>query len=310
MPDAFRARAEEKRQKSNFPILNDLKKALTVDATYNIDADQRAPFASFSGSDITCYIMIRKPGAGADVATGRRSKGLNSKDIIFDRLDAIQTISISSATSVHPERVIGQAAPESFTRGARTTAGSLIFVMPAADVFAKYASEVMRPSISPGRLPSTGFFMDEIPPFTLIIEGTNEYGMNASCALVDIQLSNFGQAFSETDIYSETTYTYTARYYFPMVGDTVEFIKSLERSILAPPPLSLGVVCAGQIDDKGKPRGPSDNLSVLSTGNHKSFIGELVSKPFFTQSLLDTAGLSRDEMLSIIRLSSEIGRIY
>lgn len=125
----------------------------------------------------------------------------------------IQTITISSNRSFGPVRRLGELTPVEYKGGGRTIAGTLVFAVLNRDVFADYLNGVL-----PGaednswRRPS---MMDELPEFNILIRGCNELGSSATGLLVDVKLMSFGTTFSVDDLYTESTYNYVARHYFP-----------------------------------------------------------------------------------------------
>ena len=131
----------------------------------------------------------------------------------------IQTLTVSMASSVGPVRRLGENKVIQYLNGARTIAGSMVFAMLNRDIFA---------SILQGSLPgyrkeafTKPEFIDEIPPFQILINGENEYGASASGLLVDVKMTNFGTTFSVDDLYTEATYSYVAGQYVPFVDDPI-----------------------------------------------------------------------------------------
>ena len=112
-----------------------------------------------------------------------------------------------------------------FIKVHNTIAGSLIFTIAARDVFAKVMSYASTETLYGRAVP---FFVDQLPEFTVLISATNEYGQTASAAIVGVRLSNFGQTMSVDDIYTESSYSYVARFYFPLIADDpVKFLNGL-----------------------------------------------------------------------------------
>lgn len=158
-------------------------------------------FTSYSGSDTAIYLLYDN---------GDTHQGIRN----FVPFREIQTISISSARSVHPVRRLGESHVTAYTRGARTLAGSIVCVSGDRDPFINVMARSSKEKSS-----SNPFFTDEIPEFSILIIATNEYGQLSHAGMSGVTLTNFGQTFSSEDMYLENTYTYVARYYHPLLPD-------------------------------------------------------------------------------------------
>lgn len=162
---------------------------------------QEEPIYSYSGSDVGIYLLIDISDAQEKVRN-------------FFPMREIQTLSISSARSVHPVRRLGESHVTQYTRGARTIAGTMVCVAGQLDPFARINVRSIREKGA-----NTPFFTDELPSFSILIVASDEYGHVSHAALSDLTISNFGQTFSEADMYLENTYTYVARFYHPLLPD-------------------------------------------------------------------------------------------
>jgi hypothetical protein len=160
-----------------------------------IPPSRGSDFQTFSGSDM--QVIAYFPILEANNPAVRRYK-------IFAE---IQTISISSTRSIAPVRVLGSSSPITYTRGARSFAGTMVFATinedPFNSVFSVAASESMLAS-------STSLSSDQLPPFNIVIVGANEKGGAAMHVLNGITLVNYGTTYSIDDMYTETTYSYVA----------------------------------------------------------------------------------------------------
>lgn len=165
------------------------------------DANCEVFFNSYSGADVNIYLLIDR----ADVKAETRN---------FCPMREIQTLSVTSARSVHPVRRLGESHVVEYTRGARTIAGTMVCVSGDADPFARLNMKSIREKRS-----DSPFFTDELPMFSILIIASDEYGHVSHAGLTDITITNFGQTFSESDMYLENTYTYVARYYHPLLPD-------------------------------------------------------------------------------------------
>lgn len=155
---------------------------------------KRKQVETFSGVDTKVTIII--PPLNKD------NKG------VVHTFDDLQTISISSTRSVSPVRVLGNASPVAYTRGARTFAGTMVFVSRFNDTFFPiYKQHIAESTMSH----STSFVSDQLPPFNLLITATSEMGKAASRLIIGATLVNYGTTHSIDDMYTEATYSYVAQ---------------------------------------------------------------------------------------------------
>jgi len=161
-------------------------------------------FNSYSGADTAIYLLYDSGD------TRHNNQGLRN----FLPFKEIQTLSVSSARSVHPVRRLGESHVVEYTRGARTIAGSIVCVSGPADPFLGQIISSHREQAS-----DQPFFTDELPMFSMLVVASDEYGNVSHAAVSDVTLTNFGQTFSVDDLYLENTYTYVARYYHPLLPD-------------------------------------------------------------------------------------------
>lgn len=173
-----------------------------------------AIYTSFSGADIKCAIYI--PPQYVDPGFGAQADYMFSSGGALKIFAELQTITISSARTIDPVRVLGSAAPVGWTRGARTVAGSMIFTDIIRDAFANVLVKGRNDSGS-----KYEFFVDQMPPFNIIITALNEYGMQATRALIGITLVNYGTTYSIDDLITESTYSYVARTVTPFMPSGV-----------------------------------------------------------------------------------------
>ena len=158
-----------------------------------------ASFQSFAGTDIqaTMYLPL--------ITRGSITNPNSPKVKVFADL---QTISISSTRSVSPVRTLGRASPLTFTRGARTFAGTLVFATINKDAFQEIYDVSMAESAMTA---STSMVSDQLPPFSVVITASNESGGIAAQIIHGITLVNYGTTYSVDDLYTETTYSYVAQ---------------------------------------------------------------------------------------------------
>ena len=157
---------------------------------------------SFSGSD-TQVLLYLPP--NDDESNPARKYGY------VEKLETLQTLTISSHRPPAAARRLGRA-NATYARGVRTFAGSLIFNRtdrgPFLNLYGKCNKE--RPDLYP-------FFVDQLPPFHIIIHAQNEMGIQASMAILYCQLSDTGQPFSVDDLTQEDSYSYVCEYVQPFM---------------------------------------------------------------------------------------------
>lgn len=159
-------------------------------------------FNSFSGADIIAYIHIPP-----QQIRGQDVQGPNPvSDPVVGILGNLQTISYSTFREVNPVRSLGKIYPNSYTRGPRTVAGTLVWTVLDQYVLA----EALKYSYVDDYDPST-ILIDQIPPFNIIITFNNEYGDIATMGIYGIRIVNEGATFSIDDMITEQTNTYVAQ---------------------------------------------------------------------------------------------------
>lgn len=175
--------------------------------------DNKAEVTSFAGSDVEAYAYIP-----LDELTSL--EGANSlANILGDvprliKFGSLQTISISSTRSVSPVRVLGRSNPVGYTRGARTWAGSLVF----ASLYKDELNELfVADSLESYFESSSSLFVDQLPPFTIIITSANEYGAIKYQLIYGVTLINYGSVYSIDDVFTETTYSWVAKDVTPLL---------------------------------------------------------------------------------------------
>ncbi len=226
---------------------------------------------SYSGADIIAYINI-------PILDDPEQIGTNVKNARI--LGEVQTISISSTRSVSPVRVLGRSNPVGYTRGGRTFAGSLIFASFGKDVF----SDLYRPDVAESFADSsTSLFVDQLPPFTIIVTACNELGGLAQQIISGITLINYGTVYSIDDMYTEQTYTFVATDVTPLLPSQV--LRGLAIRSALPTPHSIGKY----VISDAKLEADLDTMKK-SANRHGYSIRDLDS------SLLESAhGLTKDE---------------
>lgn len=149
-------------------------------------------YTSFSGIDIVAQIVL--PG---------------EEPITFGEL---QTISYSIHRENNPVRVLGHVSPVSFTRGARTIAGSMIFTI--FNNYAFYKLDSYQRAISNGVYP----LADMLPPIDFVITFANEFGIFSKMNIFGLTFVDEGGTMSVDDLIVEGTLTYMARGIQPITG--------------------------------------------------------------------------------------------
>lgn len=166
-------------------------------------------FNSFSGADMTATF------AGQAIGT-------------------VQAISYSVQREKAAVYTMGSANPRAFSRGKRMIAGSLIFILfdsnPVISHFlgAKFLADTeelgFEQKFGNGLNPdattdeqgfeshelATPTYVDQIPPFDVVISAVNEYGARASMTITGVELMNENSGFSIDDMVVENQYTFIA----------------------------------------------------------------------------------------------------
>jgi hypothetical protein len=184
-------------------------------------------FNSFSGADITAVF------AGNSIGT-------------------IQALSYSIQREKAAIYTMGSANPRAFSRGKRMIAGSLIFILfdanPVISHFngAKFLADNeelgFESAFGTGEqninaeVDADGFeshqlaaptYVDQIPPFDIVISAANEYGAKAAMTVTGVELMNENSGFSIDDIVVEQQYTFIATGITPWKpGTKVDGVKS------------------------------------------------------------------------------------
>lgn len=162
----------------------------------------------------------------------------------------LQAISYAVQREKAPVYVMGKVDPLSFSRGKRGIAGTIITLMLDQHVMLKtpfrdlkfvadkdeiFADVDDRNNASntadlgfveegfvfdPGNLAdsyqvSNAWYVDQIPPFDVVIVAANEYGMAATMRIYGIEILNEGSGFSIDDIVIENQMTYVCRTVYP-----------------------------------------------------------------------------------------------
>lgn len=129
----------------------------------------------------------------------------------------LQTLSISGRRSVEPVRRLGETSPAAYTKGPRTFAGSMVFILLKEDPLL----DLYRISFDDRYDGEPFYVQDRMPPFNILITGVNEYGHVIEGALFGVTLIADGMTLSIDDLYTEIQYTYVCRHRTPMVRKTV-----------------------------------------------------------------------------------------
>jgi hypothetical protein len=177
-------------------------------------------YSTFSGSDMQCAIFV--PPQYIRDSSQRIGGGLK----LFAEL---QTLAISSARTTDPVRVLGKSGANGYTRGPRTIAGTLIFT----DIVRDALANIMALDNRIERVANAReFFIDQIPPFNIIIRALNEMGVYAARVMTGITLVNYGTTYSVDDMLTESQYTYVADTLSPFM-DPDDWVHQVQKVIAA-----------------------------------------------------------------------------
>ena len=166
-----------------------------------------------------------------------------------ETLGALQAISYAVQREKAPIYVMGRVDPLSFSRGKRGIAGTIITLMldqhvikstPFSDMRFVADNDEIYPSvadlnqaqdtrdleelgnvdfsagdISDNYTVTSAWYVDQIPPFDVVIVAANEYGQAATMRIYGIEILNEGSGFSIDDIVIENQMTYVCRTILP-----------------------------------------------------------------------------------------------
>jgi len=159
-------------------------------------------FNTFTGSDIRPLLYMPP---NPDVEDTKKRFGY------FQEFGNLQTITISSHRPAAPVRRLGHANAK-WVRSVRTFAGSMIFNRLETDAFLQaYGRTDLEKS------DDVPFFIDQVPPFHVLLHARNEMGMRASAAILNITITDFGDAYTIEDLVPEVTYSYVAEWVHPFM---------------------------------------------------------------------------------------------
>lgn len=215
-------------EKLMFPqLMRKLRRGFYDDAAFlNESGGGDLLLNSFTGADINAFLLMPEPTNKAEVLA---QMGIDASEYPYPAMKQfaeLETISISSARSLFPVRRLGEDHVHRYTRGGRTIAGTMVFTTFSRDVFAEFYRIHSHDRFF-GPNAQAPFFVDQIPPFHILLSAVNEYGMSANAALVNVSLSNWGTTMSIHDLKVESTYTYVAQFFFPFVQDYNQFMQKV-----------------------------------------------------------------------------------
>lgn len=157
-------------------------------------------------------------------------------------LGNIQGVSFSVTREKAPVYVMGSVDPVSFSRGKRGLAGSLIFtnfdrealydikrnkaiglqyyrknfdIAAGGKSYDLFQQSNVDPSLPLEGTLTDANYSDQIPPFNVILTGSNEHGATMSMTIIGVELLNEGSGLSIDDIVNETQMTFVARTLIP-----------------------------------------------------------------------------------------------
>lgn len=181
-----------------------------MDYTFN------TPKQTYSGTDIMVIFSI--PITSSVLSLNKPFK-LSSE---------LQTLSISSTTSVLPVRRCGESRPAAYGKGGRTIAGSMVFVVTNRDPFSEIFTVDAK---SNSMVNDSAWHIDQMPPFDIVISAQNESGGAGAQIIENARIVNWGTTLSVDDLYTEYTYSYVAENVTPFLAvEDVQDISSLRGS--------------------------------------------------------------------------------
>lgn len=169
-----------------------------------------------------------------------------------ESIGSIQAFSYSINREKAAIYTMGRANPRAFSRGKRMIAGSLVFILFDANPMIQHFSgarflgdvdENLQANDNAGSLGLNtaaeqldGIFekqaalkpnyVDQIPPFDVVLSAANEYGERASMKVIGVELMNENSGFSIDDIVIEQQYTFIAIDVTPWTPEADEEVKA------------------------------------------------------------------------------------
>lgn len=131
---------------------------------------------------------------------------LNQKLIVMGN---IHTLDYSTFREKEPIRTLGRSYPKGFTRGSRTIAGTMIFVVFDQNPLYELIKEVRDDASTSDRYTSP--IADQLPPVDVTLWFSNEYGHKSLIRLYGLEFVQEGETHSVKDIYTEGVFQYKAR---------------------------------------------------------------------------------------------------
>lgn len=165
-----------------------------------------------------------------------------------ESIGSIQAFSYSINREKAAIYTMGRANPRAFSRGKRMIAGSLVFILFDANPMIQHFSkarflgdvdENLQANENAGTIglnaaneQLNGIFekqaampvnyVDQIPPFDVVLSAANEYGERASMKVIGVELMNENSGFSIDDIVIEQQYTFIAIDLTPWTPDAAD----------------------------------------------------------------------------------------
>lgn len=197
---------------------------------------------TFSGADIMVIFSI----------PGTQLAYLKNKN--YRVSTEVQTITISSTSSLLPVRRCGEAKPKTYTTGGRTFAGTIVFTVLGADPFKDvFATDALNSSsVNDG-----SWHIDQMPPFDVLIVAQNELGGIAVQIISNARICNWGTTYSVDDLYTESTYTYVAEDVTPLLVSQDSLLEDIPQ---------VGMVY---------PKTPDDEYNNGGIRTHTAIFGQL-----------------------------------
>jgi hypothetical protein len=185
--------------------------------------------AGFSGNFSAQYSRTHNSFSGSDITAVFSGKVIGE----------IQAVSYTISREKAPQYVMGRKDPVGFSRGKRGIAGSLVFSMfdraalleavAEQGIFWANMTEIdhakqrrsdganVKPQVgraSDDRLgsvvPARAWYEDQIPPFTIVLVGINEYGHHGEMQIRGVEVLNVGQGISVDDMSLDQQMTFVA----------------------------------------------------------------------------------------------------
>jgi hypothetical protein len=160
------------------------------------------------------YAVLRDQITAATLQWDERKKDLSRKFALIP-LATAQSLSVQVFREKYAVRALGFCHSKGTSKGPRTVAGTIVFTSFDEHALAPFLAFPANTWIHEqiGTVP----LIDQLPPMTITIRFSNEYGSISEMGIYGVEFVDDGQVMSIQDIFSENTCSFIAQDYDPML---------------------------------------------------------------------------------------------